>query len=75
MMAGKITGRSEGFGGLLYAPMPAEMKVLPMLVIDGQTYAPGTHGGMLIIPLMPGDHSFGVVPLKQPPVFRNWQAW
>jgi hypothetical protein len=55
--------------------MPPEMKVLPTLVIDGQTYAPGTHGGTLIIPLMPGEHSFEVRALEQPPVFRNWQAW
>jgi len=71
----RITGKSEGFGGFLYAPMPPEMKVLPTLVIDGQTYAPGTHGGTLIIPLMPGEHSFEVRALEQPPVFRNGQAW
>ena len=71
----RITGRSEGGGGLLYAPMPPGMKVLPTLVIDGQTYAPGTSGDTLIIPLMPGDHAFEVRALEQPPVFRNWQAW
>ena len=61
--------------GLLYAPMPAGMKVLPTLVIDGQTYAPGTSGNTLIIPLMPGEHAFEVRALEQPPVFHNWQAW
>jgi hypothetical protein len=71
----RITGRSEGFGGLLYVPMPPGMKVLPTLVIDGQTYAPGTSGDTLILPLLPGEHSFEVRPLEQPPVFRNWQAW
>jgi hypothetical protein len=71
----RISGRSEGGGGLLYAPMPPGMKVLPTLVIDGQTYAPGTSGDTLIIPLMPGDHTFEVRALDQPPVFRNWQAW
>jgi hypothetical protein len=71
----RITGRSEGGGGLLYAPMPPGMKVLPTLVIDGQTYAPGTSGDTLIIPLMPGEHAFDVRALEQPPVFRNWQAW
>jgi hypothetical protein len=71
----RISGRSEGCGGLLYAPMPSGMNVLPTLVIDGQTYAPGTSGGTLIIPLMPGDHGFEVRALEQPPVFRNWQAW
>jgi len=55
--------------------MPAGMKVLPTLVIDGQTYAPGTSGDTLIIPLMPGEHAFEVRALEHPPVFRNWQAW
>ena len=32
-------------------------------------------GDTLIIPLMPGDHSFVVCGMEQPPVFRNWQAW
>ena len=71
----RLTGRSEGFGGLLYAPMPPGMKVLPTLVIDDQTYAPGTSGGTLIIPLPPGEHVFEVRALEQPSVFRNWQAW
>lgn len=71
----RITGRSEGFGGLLYAPMPPGMKVLPTLIIDGQTFAPGTSGDTLVIPLMPGVHDFEVRALEQPPVFRNWQAW
>ena len=59
----------------LSTPMPAGMKVLPTLVIDGPTYAPGTSGDTLIIPLMPGEHAFEVRALEQPPVFRNWQAW
>jgi len=71
----RLVGRSEGFGGFLHAPMPPGMKVLPTLVIDGQTYAPGTSGDTLIIPLLPGEHTFEVRPLEQPPVFRNWQAW
>ena len=45
-----------------------------MLAIDGQTYAPGTHGDTLIILLIPGEHVFEVRALEQPPVFRNWQA-
>jgi hypothetical protein len=71
----RITGRSEGRGAFLYAPLPPGLAVLPMLVIDGQTYAPGVSGGQLIIPLMPGEHRFEVRALEQPPVFRNWQAW
>lgn len=71
----RITGCSEGFGALPYAPMSAGMKVLPTLIIDGQTYAPGTSGDTLIIPLLPGEHRFEARQLEQPPVFRNWQAW
>ncbi len=71
----RLSGRSEGYGGFLYAPMPPGLKVLPMLIIDGQTYAPGTSGETLIIPLMPGEHIFEVRALEQPPIFRNWQAW
>jgi hypothetical protein len=71
----RIVRRSEGCGGFLYAPMPPGMKVLPTLVVDGQTHAPGTNGDTLIIPLIPGEHTFEVRALEQPPVFRNWQAW
>ncbi len=71
----RIVGRSEGTGGFLYAPLPPGLRVLPMLVIDGQTYAPGVSGNQLIIPLMPGKHEFEVRALVQPPIFRNWQAW
>jgi hypothetical protein len=71
----RIVAKSSGRGGFLHAPMPAGLAVLPMLVIDGQTSAPGTSGDRLIIPLMPGDHAFEVKALEQPPVFRNWQAW
>lgn len=71
----RIAGRNAGRGGFLYAPMPPNLGVLPELVIDGQTYAPGTSGDTLIIPLMPGEHAFEVRPLPQPRVFRNWQAW
>jgi hypothetical protein len=70
-----IEGRSEGFGGFLHALMPPALKVLPVLVIDGRTYAPGTSGDELIVPLMPGEHAFQVRAIEQPPVFRNWQAW
>lgn len=71
----RIVGRSEGFGGHLYVPRPARLGVLPTLVVDGQTYAPGTSGDTLIIPLLPGKHTFEVRALEQPPIFRNWQAW
>ncbi len=71
----RIVGRSEGFGGHLYARRPSGLKVLPTLVIDGQTCAPGTSGDTLIIPLLPGEHTFEIRALEQPPIFRNWQAW
>jgi hypothetical protein len=71
----RVTGQSEGFGGFLHMPMPRGMRVLPMLVVDGRTFAPGTSGNALIIPLLPGDHRFEVRALEQPPVFRKWQAW
>jgi hypothetical protein len=71
----RLRGKSEGLGGFLYAPMPPGLKVLPMLVIDGRPFAPGTNGGTLIIPLLPGVHEFEVRALEQPPVFRQWQMW
>lgn len=71
----RITGKSDGLGGFLYAPMPPGLKVLPMLIIDGKAFAPGTTGSGLIIPLLPGPHQFEVRALEQPPVFRNWEMW
>jgi hypothetical protein len=35
----------------------------------------GNGGDTLIIPVLPGEHTFEVRALEQPPVFRNWQAW
>jgi len=71
----RITGRHTGLGRFLYLTQPPGLDRLPMLVIDGQTHAPGTSGRTLIVPLMPGEHSFEIRPLPQPPIFRNWQAW
>jgi hypothetical protein len=31
-------------------------------------------GDTLIIPLLPGEHTFEIRALEQPPVFRNWQG-
>jgi hypothetical protein len=31
--------------------------------------------GTLVVPIMPGSHSFKVHNLAQPTVWRNWQAW
>jgi len=71
---GRIAGKMEGLGGF-HILRPQGIDRLPMLLIDGQTYAPGTWGDQLIIPLMPGSHTFEIRPLEQPPIFRNWQAW
>ncbi len=71
---GCITGRSAGRGRILYI-RSADLGRLPMLTIDGQTYAPGTSGNTLIVPLLPGVHDFEIRPLPQPPIWRNWQQW
>jgi hypothetical protein len=71
----RITGRTSGLGRFLYVSRPAGLDRLPMLVLDGQTYAPGTSGDTLILPVMPGEHEFEVRALPQPPIFRTWQEW
>jgi len=70
----RITGRTDGLGRFLYLSMPEGLDRLPMLVLDGQTYAPGTSGRTLIVPVMPGEHRFTIRALEQPPICRNWQA-
>ena len=71
----RITGRTAGLGRFLYMTRPEGLDRLPMYVLDGQTYAPGTRRDTLIVPIMPGEHEFEIRPLPQPPVWRNWQAW
>jgi hypothetical protein len=73
--ADRITGRTAGVGRFLYLTAPAGLDRLPMLVLDGQTYAPGTAGRTVIVPVLPGAHEFEVRALEQPPIWRNWQAW
>ena len=73
--ADHITGHSAGLGRFLYVTTPPGLDRLPMLVLDGQTYAPGTAGRTLVVPLMPGEHRFDLRALPQPPIWRNWQAW
>jgi hypothetical protein len=70
-----ITGRTEGPGRLLYLTAPEGLDRLPMVVLDGQTYAPGTAGRTLIVPVLSGEHEFTIRALEQPPIWRNWQAW
>lgn len=71
----RITGKSGGLGRFLYLTRPEGLDRLPMLVIDGQTYAPGTSGDTLIVPLLPGEHKFEIRALDPPPTWRNWQCW
>jgi hypothetical protein len=71
----RVVGHTGGRGRHLYLTPPPGLDRLPMLVLDGQTYAPGTSGRTLIVPILPGEHRFELRALPQPPVFRNWQAW
>ncbi len=72
----RITGRMYGVnGGFHLLTAPAWLDRLAELVVDGQTYAPGTSGDTFIIPVMPGEHSFELRPLEQPPVWRDPRAW
>ena len=71
----RIAGRMAGPADFSIVPAPAWLSRLPELMIDGQTYAPGTSGNQIIVPVMPGEHTFEIRPLEQPPIFRNWQAW
>ena len=71
----RILGRTSGLGRILYVSRPAGLDRLPMLVLDKQTFAPGTSGDTLILPVMPGEHEFEVRALPQPPIYRTWQEW
>jgi hypothetical protein len=71
----RITGRTDGLGRFLYLSIPEGLDRLPVLVLDGQTYAPGTSEDTLIVPVMPGEHQFEIRALEQPPIWRNWQVW
>ena len=73
--AENITGRSAGLGRFVHLTRPPKLDRLPTLVIDDVTYAPGTDGQTLIVPIMPGEHRFEIHALEQPPVFRAWQRW
>ena len=73
--ADRIVGRTSGQGRLVHISRPPGLDRLPMLVIDGQTFAPGTHEQILMVPAMPGEHKFEVRALAQPPIFRSWQNW
>mgnify|MGYP006281508195 CR=1 FL=1 len=68
----RITGRTAGQGRFLFLTRPSDLDRLPTLVIDDQTYAPGTSGDTLIIPVLEGAHEMEIRALRQPPVVRNW---
>jgi hypothetical protein len=70
-----IVGHSAGRGRHIYLTPPSGLNRLPMLVLDGQTYAAGTSGKTLIVPILSGEHRFELRALPQPAIFRNWQAW
>ncbi|HPD16151.1 MAG TPA: hypothetical protein PLE19_14450 [Planctomycetota bacterium] len=71
----RIKGKTGGLGRFLYLTRPEGLDRLPMLVIDGQTFAPGTAGDTLIVPILPGEYTFEIRALDPPPIWRNWQAW
>lgn len=70
-----VAGKTEGQGRFAYLSKPAGLDRLPELRVDGEPYTPGTGGGFLIVPLMPGAHTIEIRTMPQPPVFRSWQMW
>ncbi len=71
-----IVGRSAGQGRFVLLSFPPGLRVMPELRLDdGATYLPGVMDGTLMVPLLPGARHFEIHALKQPDVFRNWQAW
>ncbi|MBS3764228.1 MAG: hypothetical protein KGZ25_13100, partial [Planctomycetes bacterium] len=71
----RITGRTAGEGRFLYVTGPPGLDRLPTLVIDGQTYALGTHNKTITVPVLEGKHEIEIRIIKQPPITRNWQQW
>jgi len=71
----RIAGRYSGLGRFLCLVQPPGVDRMASLILDGQTYAPGTSGSTLVVPLMPGEHQFEIKNLEQPPVWRSWQLW
>jgi hypothetical protein len=65
-------GTDEVFAGR--TPLP-KLDRLPALVLDGQSYAPGTHDETLSAPVLPGDQRWELRALPQPPIFCSWQQW
>jgi hypothetical protein len=73
--ADRLEGRCAGLGRFLCVTRPAGLDRLPVYVLDGLSYAPGSEGDTLILPLLPGRHTFDLHASEQPPIFRTPQAW
>ncbi len=73
--ADRLAGRCAGLGRFLYVTRPAGLDRLPVYVLDGLPYAPGSADNTLILPLPAGAHSYELRALEQPPVFRSPPAW
>lgn len=73
--ADHLSGRFDGLGRFLYVRRPPSLDVLPVYRLDDRSYAPGTEGDTLILPLMPGPHRFEVRALEQPRIFRTLRDW
>jgi len=64
----RITGKMSGVsGGFHTLTAPDWLDRLAVLVIDGQTYAPGTADNQFIIPVLPGDHDQSFMNLRVHP--------
>jgi hypothetical protein len=71
----RITAVTEGPARFIHLTMPAGLTQLPTITIAGLSYAPGTDGNTVIVPVQHGRFTFTVENLQQPAVFRSWQEW
>src|SRR5207247_1444719 len=62
----RVAGKTDGQGRFVYVRKPAGLDRLPEVVVDGEPYTPGTAGGVLVVPLMPGAHAIELRTLTQP---------
>jgi hypothetical protein len=67
----RVVGRHAGGNRFLMVNPPAGLDRMPVLEIDGQTYAPGMIGEGLAVPLLAGEEDFVLRTIAQPPVFRT----
>ena len=57
------------------AYLPGSSSTTDPAIAGRRGTADSTRQTTLVIPLLEGEHTFEVRNLRQPPVFRNWQAW